>query len=99
MGRGRLGAGRIGLRLQGGVNGFYSRAALLYPAPIRSTGIGFAMGVGRGGSIVGPIAGGYLLGQAYPLWLVFLCFAVPLAAAGVIAAALRLPATGAPIDG
>lgn len=92
-------AGLIGLTLQGGFSGFYSLAALLYPAPIRSTGIGFAMGVGRGGSIVGPIAGGYLLGQAYPLWLVFLCFAVPLAAAGVIAAALRLPATGAPIDG
>jgi AAHS family 4-hydroxybenzoate transporter-like MFS transporter len=32
-----------------------------YPTAIRSTGIGWALGIGRVGSILGPILGGYLL--------------------------------------
>lgn len=80
----------IGMTLQGGFSGFYSLAALLYPAEVRSSGIGWAMGVGRGGSILGPIVGGFLLEQHYPLWIVFLCFAVPLAVAGVLASLIAV---------
>ena len=80
----------IGLTLQGGFSGFYSLAALLYPAEVRSSGIGWAMGVGRGGSILGPIVGGFLLEQHYPLWIVFLCFAVPLAVAGGLASVIAV---------
>ena len=36
-------------------------AAELYPTPIRSTGVGWALGIGRIGSILGPILGGVLL--------------------------------------
>jgi AAHS family benzoate transporter-like MFS transporter len=50
---------------------------------IRSTGIGWASGVGRTGAIVGPMLGGTLLAMSLPLEQNFLAFAIP----GLIAAA------------
>ena len=77
----------IGLTLQGGFSGFYSLAAGLYPAAVRGTGVGWAVGVGRGGSVLGPLAGGLLLEADLPLWQVFGCFAAPLVIAGLLAMA------------
>jgi AAHS family 4-hydroxybenzoate transporter-like MFS transporter len=45
----------------GAQNGANVLAAEFYPTAIRSTGVGWALGVGRIGSIVGPTLGGYLL--------------------------------------
>lgn len=81
--------GAIGLTVQGGFSGFYSLAAQMYPSDIRSSGIGWAIGIGRGGSIIGPLAGGWLLSLQPPLWIVFLSFAVPLAFAGIVASLVR----------
>ncbi|MNF07812.1 hypothetical protein D3C80_2080700 [compost metagenome] len=50
---------------------------------IRSTGLGWASGIGRSGAIVGPILGGLLLGIQLPLALNFMAFAVPGAVAAV----------------
>ncbi len=55
------GGGFVGSQL--GLNGF---AAAVYPAERRSTGIGWALGVGRIGGIAGPIVGGALLGLGFP---------------------------------
>lgn len=79
----------MGLAVQGGFSGFYSLAAKIYPTEVRSSGIGWAIGIGRGGSVIGPLLGGFLLGQELPLWIVFLCFAIPLAISGVLAALVR----------
>src|SRR5690606_13690840 len=79
----------IGLAVQGGFSGIYSLAAQIYPTEIRSSGIGWAIGIGRGGSVIGPLLGGFLLGQHLPLWIVFLCFAIPLSLSGVRAALVR----------
>ncbi|GFE75442.1 MFS transporter [Novosphingobium sp. TCA1] len=76
----------LGLTLQGGFTGFYSLSAKLYPARIRGAGIGWAVGIGRGGAIIGPMAGGALLAAKLPLWVTFASFAVPLVAAGLLAA-------------
>ena len=54
----------IGVSLQGGFNGLYPLAAQIYPTSKRSAGVGRAMGVGRGGAVVGPLLGGYLLTAA-----------------------------------
>src|SRR5262249_25798186 len=54
-----LGAGGGFIGSQLGLNGF---AASIYPATTRSTGVGWALGVGRLGGIAGPIVGGVLLG-------------------------------------
>lgn len=79
----------MGLAIMGGFSGFYSLAAKIYPSEVRSSGIGWAIGIGRGGSVIGPLLGGFLLGQELPLWTVFLCFAIPLALSGVLAALVR----------
>lgn len=61
----------------------YAYVAQFYPMAIRSTGIGWASGVGRSGAILGPILGGTLLGLALPLQQNFLAFAIPGALAAV----------------
>ncbi|MFD2645020.1 MFS transporter [Pseudomonas japonica] len=60
----------------------YAGAAQLYGLSVRSTGLGWASGIGRNGAIVGPLLGGALMGMQLPLQLNFLAFAIP----GAIAA-------------
>ncbi|MFT4076082.1 MAG: shikimate dehydrogenase [Asticcacaulis sp.] len=75
----------IGVTVQGGFNGFYPFAATLYPAAVRSTGIGWAMGIGRIGAVLGPMLGGWLLAAKLPLPVIFAVFAVPMVLAGLCA--------------
>ena len=60
----------------------YANTAQFYPLAMRSTGLGWASGVGRTGAIVGPLLGGSLLAAALPLQMNFLAFAMP----GLVAA-------------
>jgi len=60
----------------------YANTAQFYPLAIRSTGLGWASGIGRTGAIVGPLLGGTLMAAALPLNMNFLVFAVP----GLVAA-------------
>lgn len=55
----------------------YAYVAQFYPLAIRSTGIGWASGVGRSGAILGPLLGGTLLSMNLPLESNFLAFAIP----------------------
>ncbi|WP_256333844.1 Major facilitator superfamily transporter [Cupriavidus necator] len=57
-------------------------AAQLYPAHVRSTGVGWAAAAGRLGAVSGPALGGYLLSQQFPNTFNFMVFAIP----GVVAA-------------
>jgi AAHS family 4-hydroxybenzoate transporter-like MFS transporter len=66
-----------GLFVVGATNGMLAVAAMLYPTHIRSTGIGWAMGVGRFGQLVGPIAVGWML--AAHLGTPFIFFAAAIA--------------------
>ncbi len=50
-----------GLMVIGAQAGLNALAANFYPTAVRSTGIGWALGVGRIGSIVGPLMGGVFL--------------------------------------
>lgn len=60
----------------------YAYVAQFYPINIRSTGLGWASGIGRNGAIVGPLLGGGLMALAMPHHLNFIAFAIP----GLIAA-------------
>ncbi|MES2868565.1 MAG: MFS transporter [Pseudomonadota bacterium] len=60
----------------------YAGTAQFYGLSIRSTGLGWASGIGRNGAILGPLLGGALMGMNLPLQLNFIAFAVP----GAIAA-------------
>ncbi len=79
----------------------YANTAQFYPLAIRSTGLGWASGVGRIGAIVGPLLGGSLMAAALPLNLNFLVFAIPgLVAAlaiGVFIISQRSVASSAPL--
>lgn len=59
----------------------YASVAQLYDLSVRSTGLGWASGVGRIGAIVGPTLGGVLLARELPLQQNFLIFAIPAAVA------------------
>jgi AAHS family benzoate transporter-like MFS transporter len=61
----------------------YAGAAQFYGLSIRSTGLGWASGIGRNGAIVGPLLGGALLGINLPLQLNFMAFAIPGAIAAI----------------
>ena len=66
-----------------------SLAAESYPTAVRSTGVGWALGIGRIGSIVGPILGGLLLSFDWGMRRVFLLAAVPAVIAAGSAFALN----------
>jgi MFS family permease len=68
----------IGVFLQGGYNGVWPLAAGLYPADRRATGVGWAIGIGRSGAIVGPLMGGYLIAANVALPVLFASYCVPL---------------------
>jgi AAHS family benzoate transporter-like MFS transporter len=55
----------------------YASVAQLYNMSVRSTGLGWASGIGRIGAIAGPTLGGVLLMREMPLQQIFLIFAVP----------------------
>lgn len=79
-----------GFCIVGGQIASNALAATFYPTAIRSTGVGWALGVGRAGSIIGPLVGGALLALHWTTEPLFLAAAVPaLCAAG---AALGLAA-------
>lgn len=67
-----------------------SLAAESYPTLLRSTGVGWALGIGRIGSVVGPVLGGLLLSFDWGMRRVFLAAAAPALVAAVAAAALNL---------
>lgn len=75
--------GLIGYGVQGGFVGFYTVAARMYPTEIRNTGIGWGIGAGRIGAIVGPKVGGTLIGMGLTLTVNFIIFSVPLLIAAV----------------
>lgn len=68
----------IGVTLQGGYNGMWPLAAAIYPEACRATGIGWAVAIGRGGAVIGPLMGGYLMASGTSLTLLFAAYCVPL---------------------
>jgi MFS transporter, AAHS family, 4-hydroxybenzoate transporter len=61
----------------GGQPGMNAFAATFYPTYLRSTGVGWALGVGRIGAIVGPYIGGWMIGAKWTTQQLFLAAAVP----------------------
>jgi AAHS family 4-hydroxybenzoate transporter-like MFS transporter len=66
------GVGVIGAQV-----GVTALASMSYPVPMRSTGLGWALGVGRVGSIIGPTIGGLMLATADNPRSVYLVCIVP----------------------
>ena len=79
----------IGVTLQGGFNGIYPLATCVYPVKVRSSGLGWAMGLGRAGAVLGPMLAGIMLSLHTPLIILFLTLAVALVIAALSAASVR----------
>ena len=80
----------IGILQQGGFTGLYGAASKVYPTEIRSTGIGWAIGLGRSGAVAGPAIAGYLIAAGFDMSANFIFFAVPMAIGGFIAYLLHV---------
>lgn len=80
----------IGFLLQGGFTGLYAVAAKVYPTELRSTGVGWAIGLGRFGAVVGPYVGGLLIAKGVSLEANFIVFAIPLFLSGLFALMLKV---------
>ena len=74
--------GLVGLFLGFGTASAIALAAIIYPTPIRSTGVGWGMAMGRFGQIVAPFIAGALLGAGWTADRVMLV----IACGGLIAA-------------
>lgn len=59
------------------MNGVINLSGRMYPTLLRSTGVGWALGVGRVGSILGPVVGGLLIAAEWGPTEIFTSIVVP----------------------
>lgn len=81
----------IGAFILGSFSGLYSLAAALYPIAIRTTGVGWAIGIGRFGAIIAPAIVGYMVDGGWKTSNLFYVMAIPLVAAMLTVLRLRDP--------
>jgi MFS transporter, AAHS family, 4-hydroxybenzoate transporter len=84
-----------GFCIVGGQIAANALAAGFYPTSVRSTGVGWALGIGRVGSIVGPLVGGALMTAKWSTGSVFMAAAIAAFCAALAAFSLsRLAGMG-----
>lgn len=74
------------LGLQAGLN---AMAGILYPTSCRANGVGHAFGLGRIGAVVGPLAGGVLIGMHVSMQTMFMLAAIPVCLGAIACFALN----------
>ncbi len=67
----------VGYFIFGSIIGVYSIAPNLYNTAVRNTGMGWAIGIGRFGAIIGPSAAGFLLDRGWTGTECFYLFSIP----------------------
>jgi benzoate transport len=83
----------VGLFTNGAIAGLYAMFARIFPAHVRATGTGFAIGVGRGGAALAPVIAGYLFQSGYALQIVASIMAIGSIVGAVALAMLKIPET------
>lgn len=81
----------IGLFSNGCVAGLYALSPLIYGASVRATGVGWAIGIGRGGAILSPTVAGFMLDGGWQPLQLYTWFALVFVAAALLLLTL-LPA-------
>ncbi len=71
-------AAAAGFAVLGAQFGNNAASGLLYPTAFRASGVGWALAIGRFGSIVGPLIGGVLIGAHVPMRRLFVAAATPM---------------------
>ena len=67
----------IGFFVYGCIAGLFATAARVYPAHVRTTGVGWAIGIGRIGSTLSPAFAGLLFAAGWATSGVYWIYAVP----------------------
>lgn len=80
----------MGFFLIGAMIGLYTIAPSVYPANVRVSGVGLAIGIGRLGAIVAPLAGGIILNSGYSTDEIFVIFSIPLILAALAVYKIKL---------
>ncbi|MFZ1788385.1 MAG: MFS transporter [Saprospiraceae bacterium] len=73
----------IGYFVQGGFNGIWPTLSRLYTSKIRTTGVGYTVGIGRLGAVLGPWLFGFLSDKGCGMQTLFIIFSLPLLIMGV----------------
>jgi len=79
-----------GFCANGAIVGMYAIFANAYPTQVRAFGTGFAIGIGRGGSALAPVLGGYLLKAGYHWPVVFTIMGSSALLAAILLSLLKL---------
>jgi benzoate transport len=79
-----------GFCINAGIVGLYAIIAQAFPTHVRASGTGFAIGVGRGGSVLAPIIAGFLFTAGFSLPTVSLTMAVGSTLAAITLVMLKL---------
>ncbi len=79
----------MGVFLFASMAGLYAFAPVTYPAAVRTTGLGWAIGIGRIGAILAPLTAGLLLDGGWQPASLYYAYALPL-----VAGALAVMAAG-----
>jgi len=78
-----------GFCVVGGQPAVNALAGTFYPTQLRSTGIGWALGIGRIGSVLGPVIGGQLIAMQWANGSLFMAAAVPAIISALMVARLH----------
>lgn len=73
-----------GVAIVGGQPGINALATVVYPTKLRATGVGWCLGVGRAGSIAGPVIAAQLIAGHWSSEQMFMLAAVPAALSSVM---------------
>ncbi|MDH4847948.1 MFS transporter [Pseudomonas sp. BN605] len=82
----------LGITVNGCVAGLYAIAPTVYDASVRTTGVGFAIGVGRAGGILSPVVAGFLIDDGWQPGSLFTTYAVAFTIAALVI--LKMSYTG-----
>lgn len=84
----------IGAALFGAMAGLYATAPAVFAPQVRTTGLGWAIGIGRLGAILSPLTVGLLVDRGWSPSTLYVVCAVPLLLATAVCLSLRRPSAG-----
>lgn len=79
----------VGMLINGCIAGLYTLAPSLYPAAVRSTGVGWGIGIGRIGAIIAPLITGALLDASWSAVQLYLAVGVVVLISAVAVGMIR----------
>jgi AAHS family 4-hydroxybenzoate transporter-like MFS transporter len=72
---------------------------IVYPTPMRATGVGWMLGIGRTGSTIGPLLGGAMLAWHWSVTEILVASAIPASIAALSVYLIgRLPGSAAVVS-